>query len=215
MLERPGERHHCDRQARTPTKNLEAGHEIAVIGHLLGEPPNERPHQHAIESGRQWQGSKEVRRRERPVHEPAGRIDATKNEHEAHRDEREAEQRIADEARALEADKIEQADALAAREPPQQRQASGVDQCPVHRQPRFSVMPWSRRRSQGEDGRGKCLRSNSTSRARKQHQCRAAPRQRPRVQSAKESGSRIHALSTSDTAAGYRVPLRSWRMARI
>ena len=43
---------------RTPTKNLEAGCQIAVIGHLLGQPPDERPHQHAVESGRQWQGPK-------------------------------------------------------------------------------------------------------------------------------------------------------------
>src|SRR6266542_1530052 len=43
-----GERYKYDRQARTPTKNLEAGYQIAVIGHLLGQPPNERPHQHAI-----------------------------------------------------------------------------------------------------------------------------------------------------------------------
>src|ERR687884_1412203 len=97
------------------------------------------------------------------------------------RDERKAQQCIADEACPPEADKIEQADTLAAREPPQQRQASGVDQCPVHRQPWLSVMPWSRRRSQDEDGRDNGLRSHGTSGAREQHQCRAAPRQRSRL----------------------------------
>ena len=56
-------------------------------------------------------GAKEVRRRERPIQKPTDRIDATKNEYEANRDEREAEQRIADETRPIEADKIEQADA--------------------------------------------------------------------------------------------------------
>jgi hypothetical protein len=73
--------------------------------------------------------------RERPVQEPAGRIDAAENEHEAHRDEPEAEQHIADETRPLEADEIEQADTLVTREPPHQREAAGVDQGPVHRQP--------------------------------------------------------------------------------
>ena len=48
-------------------------------------------------------------------------------------DQCEAEQRIAAEAGPLEADKIEQADALATSEPQQQRQASGIDQCPVYR----------------------------------------------------------------------------------
>jgi hypothetical protein len=57
----------------------------------------------------------------------------TKNEQEACRDERETEQRIADEMRSLEADKIEKADPFAARESPQQRQTSGVDQCPIDR----------------------------------------------------------------------------------
>ena len=121
-------------------------------------------------------------------------VDATKNEYEADRDEREAEQRIADETRPLEADKIEQADALAAREPPKQRQASGVDQCPVHRQPWLSVMPWSRRCSQGEDGCDNGLRSDGTSCARKQHQCRAAPRQHCCLPPPKEGlvGIRVH-----------------------
>src|SRR5215211_6954200 len=35
-------------------------------------------------------------------------------------------------------------------------------------------MPWSRRRSQGEDGRDNGLRSHGKSCSRKQHQCRAA-----------------------------------------
>src|SRR6185437_11480137 len=52
----------------------------------------------------------------------------------------------------IEADEIEQADTLAAREPPEQRQASGVDQCSVHRQPRLGVVPRSRRGSQNENG---------------------------------------------------------------
>ena len=104
---------------------------------------------------------------------------------------------VADEPGPFEADKIEQADALAAREPPQQRQAAGVDQCPVHRQPWLGVMPWSRRRPQGEDGRNKRLRSNSTSRARKQHQRRPAPCQRCRLPAPKEGlvGIRIHELN--------------------
>jgi hypothetical protein len=109
------------------------------------------------------------------MQKPTDRIDATKNEYEANRDEREAEQRIADETRPLEADKIEQADALAAREPPQQRQASGGRSMSRT----LAAMPQrharSRRRSQSEDGRDKGLRSNGTSCARKQHQCRAAP----------------------------------------
>ena len=103
MLQRPGERYKYDRQTRTPAKNLEAGYQIAVIGHLLGQPPNERKHQHAIESGRQ--DPKEIRGRERPIQEPTDPIDATKNEYEANWDEREAEQRIADETRSIEADK--------------------------------------------------------------------------------------------------------------
>jgi hypothetical protein len=67
---------------------------------------------------------------------------------------------------------------LATCEPPQQRQASGVDQGPVYRQPGLSVMPGSRRRSQGEDGRNQRRCSNSKSRASKQHQRRPAPCQR-------------------------------------
>jgi hypothetical protein len=84
-------------------RTWEAGYQIAVIGHLLGQPPNERKHQHAIESGRQ--DPKEIRGRERPIQEPTDPIDATKNEYEANWDEREAEQRIADETRSIEADK--------------------------------------------------------------------------------------------------------------
>ena len=101
MLHGPDGRHNCDRHARTPTQNLEARYQIAVVSHLLGRPPDERPHEHAIEGRRQWQAPKEVRRRECPVHEPARRIDATENECEAHRDEREGEQHIPDEARHL------------------------------------------------------------------------------------------------------------------
>ena len=86
-----------------------------------------------------------------------------------------ASQYVADETRPLEADEVEQADALVAREAPQQRQASGVDQCAIHRQPCLSGMPWSRRRLQSVCGRDNGLRSNSTSCAGKQHQCRAAP----------------------------------------
>src|SRR5215211_1170447 len=187
MLHGPGERHNCDRHARTPTKNLEAGYQITVIRHLLGQSPNEWEHQHAVQSSRQWQASQEVRRRGCPVYEPACRIGATEYEYEGNRDERKAHQRIADESCPLEADKIEQADALAAREPPQQRQASGVDQCPVHRQPGLSVMPRSRRRSQeDEDGRDNGLRSHPKRCARKQHQCRAAPLQRSRLPPSKQ-----------------------------
>ena len=50
-------------------------------------------------------------------------------------DERQAQQHIAAEAFPLEADEIEQADPLAASEPPQERQAAGVDRRRVHRQP--------------------------------------------------------------------------------
>ena len=87
-----------------------------------------------------------------------------------------------------------QADALAASEPQQQRQASGIDQCPVYRQPWLGVMPWSGRPSQGEDSSNDCLRYHSKSCAREQHQCRAAPCQRRRFPPPKESlvGIRIH-----------------------
>ena len=80
--------------AIAPRENLEAGYQIAVVSHLLGKPPNEWPHQHTIESGRQWQASEEVRWRKCPVQKPTGRISAGNNEHEAHRDEREAEKYI-------------------------------------------------------------------------------------------------------------------------
>src|SRR6185503_20992147 len=48
MLQRPGERYQCDRYARAPTKYLESGYQISVIGHLLGQPPDARKHEHAI-----------------------------------------------------------------------------------------------------------------------------------------------------------------------
>ena len=83
--------------------------------------------------------------------------------------------RVAEETRSLESDKIERADALTARESPKQRQASGVDQSPIHRQPGLSVMPGSWRRLQGKDGRDQGLPSYSASCTGKQHQCRTAP----------------------------------------
>ena len=67
MLQRPGERYQYGRQARAATKDLEAGYQIAIVGRLLGQPSNERKHQHAIPGGGQWQRAKEVRRRERPI----------------------------------------------------------------------------------------------------------------------------------------------------
>jgi len=77
----------------------------------------------------------------------------------------------------IEADEIEQADTLAAREPPEQRQASGVDQRPVHWQPRLSVVPRSRRGSQNENGGDHGLRYHGKPGSRKQRDGRAAPRQ--------------------------------------
>jgi hypothetical protein len=195
MVPGPGERHNGDRHARTPTKHLEAGDQRAVVSHLLGQPPHAWPHQHTRDSGRQGEGSKEVRLREGPGHKPTGRIGTPENEREAHRDARDAEKCIADKTRALEPDKLEQTDAFAAREPPQQRQASGVEDCPLHGQPGLSVMPWSWRRSQGDDGRDNGVRSPSTRGARKQHQCWAAPCQRGRLPAPKEGlvGIRLHA----------------------
>ena len=67
-------------------------------------------------------------------------MDAGEDEHEARRNEREAEQHVADGTRPIEADEIEQPNAFAAREAPQQQQASRVDQGPVNREPRLGVV---------------------------------------------------------------------------
>ncbi len=60
-------------------------------------------------------------------------------------------------------------------------------------------MPWRRGRAQGKAGRDKGLRSHSTSCARKQHQCRAAPRQHSCLQPLKEGlvGIRAHERNRS------------------
>lgn len=79
----------------TPAENLETRYEIAIVGHLLGQSPNEWKHQHGINGSREWQRVEEVRLRARPVHDPTSRIDAAKDEHETHRYEREGEPYVA------------------------------------------------------------------------------------------------------------------------
>ena len=71
------------------------------------------------------------------------------------------------------------------------------------------VLRWSRRRSQGEDGRNKRLRSNSTSSARKQHQRRPAPCQRRRVPMPKEGvvGVRLQSENNSVFAKAAQATL--------
>ena len=85
-------------------KRLKSRNQIAVIGHLLGQSPNERPRQHAIERGHQRQMSKNERRRKRAIHDPAGAIDAAENERQARRNKCHAEHRIAQEAGLFKAD---------------------------------------------------------------------------------------------------------------
>src|ERR1041384_3875752 len=153
------------RQQRSPRSysDKEPGSEEAGnhIGHLLGQPPNDWKHQDAIESSRQWQSSQEVRRTECSVHHPACSITAAENEYEAHRDEAKPSS-MSRKTRPRSKSKRSNRP-LAAREPPQQRRAAGVDERPIHWQPWLSVMPWSRRRSQGEDGSDNGLRSHGTS----------------------------------------------------
>ena len=77
-----------DRRTRTPEKDLEPREQIAVVRHLLAQPPDERPHQHSVDTRRQRQPTQEVRRRRRPVHRPAGQRSTAEDEDETHRDER-------------------------------------------------------------------------------------------------------------------------------
>ncbi len=62
--------------------------------------------------------------------------------------------------RPLEADQIEQAQALAVRQPPEQEQTPGIDQGPVYGKPRRRGEPRRRRRSPGERGRDQRLRAD-------------------------------------------------------
>ena len=87
-------------------------------------------------------------------------------------------------------------------EAPEQRQASGVDQCPIHRKPRLGVTPWSRRRSQEEDCCDDSLCSHRASCAREQHQCRAAPRQRCRFSTSQQGGVGIRGHESHGQAMG-------------
>ncbi len=113
-----------DRDTRPSAQHLESRHQVAVVGHLLGQSPDEGKHEHAIESGRQRQRAIEIRWCERSVQEPTGRVDTNENERQARRNDREAEQDVAAETRTLEADQIDQAGAFSLRQPPQQRETT-------------------------------------------------------------------------------------------
>lgn len=52
MLQRPLERDEDDREARAPSENLEARQQITIVRHLLGQPPQERKREHAIQQRR-------------------------------------------------------------------------------------------------------------------------------------------------------------------
>jgi hypothetical protein len=48
MLRRPDERYNHDCKARIAAKNLKARQQVSIVGHLLGDTPDEWEHEHVL-----------------------------------------------------------------------------------------------------------------------------------------------------------------------
>lgn len=177
VLEGPCECHDSNGNPGAPRENLNPRDEISVVGHLLGETPDDRPDQHGVECGDEWQRLAELRATDAAVNQKAAGRDAAEDEEKTGRDQCEAEQDIAAEPVAVEADQIEQPDALVPGQPPEQCEAACVDQGPIDRKPCLGVFPGRRRSVHRIDRCDHALRGDGESGSPEQQHERTGPQQ--------------------------------------